>query len=96
MAHYNFVKNKKVDFYKKQNLPELSVGDSLRVTIFLELPKDIETGEKKEKEKTQAYEGVIISKHLNTEQTNSTITVRKVFQGVGIEKVFFVHYWSPF
>jgi large subunit ribosomal protein L19 len=46
---------------------------------------------KKEKERTQAYEGVIISKHRNTKEPNSTITVRKVSQEVGIEKVFLVN-----
>ena len=86
----NILKNSNL-FYKNQTLPELSVGDNLRVTIFLELPKNNEEGEKKEKEKTQAYEGVIISKHLSTNQNNSTITVRKVFQGIGIEKVFLVN-----
>jgi len=78
-------------FYKKKKLPELCIGDSLRVTIFLELPKDTETGEKKEKEKTQAYQGVIIAKHLSADHPNATITVRKVYQGVGIEKVFLVN-----
>jgi len=46
---------------------------------------------KKEKERTQAYEGVIISKHGNKGQTESTITVRKVSQEVGIEKVFLLN-----
>ena len=75
-------------FYKKQNLPDLCVGDTARVTIYLELPKEADEDGKKEKERIQTYEGVIISKHLNTNQIGATITVRKVFQGVGIEKVF--------
>ena len=78
-------------FYKKQNLPNLSVGDTIRVTIYLELPKEVGPDEKKEKERIQAYEGVIISKHLSSNQINSTIVVRKVFQGVGIEKVFLLN-----
>ena len=75
-------------FYKKENLPTLSIGDSVKVTIYLELPKKAEEGEKKEKERIQVYEGVIISKHRNSAQIDSTITVRKMFQGGGIEKVF--------
>ena len=43
---------------------------------------------KKDKERIQVYEGVIISKHMNSSQIDSTITVRKMFQGGGIEKVF--------
>ena len=55
-------------FYKKENLPNLSLGDTVKVTIFLELPKKVEEGEKKEKERIQVYEGVIISKHKNSAQ----------------------------
>ena len=75
-------------FYKKKNLPDLYVGDKSIVTIYLELPKETTESEKKEKERTQAYEGVIIPKHKNSAQIDSTITVRKMFQGGGIEKVF--------
>ena len=78
-------------FYKKKDLPELCIGDKAVVTIYLELPKEAGDGEKKEKERTQAYEGVIISKHGNKGQTESTITVRKVSQEVGIEKVFLLN-----
>ena len=78
-------------FYKKKYLPDLCVGDTAIVTIYLELPKEQDEGEKKEKERTQAYEGVIIAKHRNTKEPNATITVRKVSQEVGIEKVFLVN-----
>jgi len=47
-------------FYKKTDIPTLSLGDTVKVTIFLELPKKVEEGEKKEKERIQAYEGIII------------------------------------
>ena len=63
----------------------------MRVILYLELPKKSESDDKKEKERLQAYEGVIIAKHRNIEQIGSTITVRKVFQGVGIEKVLLVN-----
>nr|YP_010736037.1 ribosomal protein L19 [Phaeocystis rex]WEL35901.1 ribosomal protein L19 [Phaeocystis rex] len=81
------LENHKV-FYKKKNLPELFIGDRVIVTIYLELPREQDDGKKKEKERTQAYEGVIISKHRNTKEPNATIIVRKVSQEVGIEKVF--------
>ena len=84
------LENKEI-FHKKQNLPDLCIGDRAVVTIYLELPKEQEEGQKKEKERTQAYEGVIISKHRNTSAPNATITVRKVSQEVGIEKVFLVN-----
>ena len=78
-------------FYKKESNPTINLGDVVKVTIFLELPKKLDEGDKKEKERIQVYEGVVISKHLNKKQINSTITVRKMFQGGGIEKVFLLN-----
>ena len=75
-------------FYKKSNIPKISLGDKVKVIIYLELPKEIEEGQKKEKERIQAFEGVVISKHLASNKIDSTITVRKMFQGGGTEKVF--------
>ena len=77
--------------YKKKDLPNIELGDTVNVVIYLELPKEVAEGEKKEKERIQAYEGVVISKHLNSALADSTITVRKMFQGGGIEKVFILN-----
>jgi large subunit ribosomal protein L19 len=71
------------------SIPNLKVGDSINVVIFLELPT--ETEGKTKKEKTQSFEGVIIGKHNKKNQIGSTITVRKMFQGGGIEKVFILN-----
>ena len=79
------------NIYKSHDVPLIELGDIVIVTIYLELPKEVANGEKKEKERIQSYEGVVISKHLNTELIDSTITVRKMFQGGGIEKVFIVN-----
>jgi large subunit ribosomal protein L19 len=78
-------------FYKKDNLPKISVGDKIKVVIYLELPKEIGEKEKKEKERTQAFEGVVISKHLSNQKIDSTIRVRKLFAGGGAEKVFLLN-----
>ena len=75
-------------FYKNLNLPKIALGDKVRVVIYLELPKEVEEGQKKEKERIQAFEGIVISKHLASTKIDSTITVRKMFQGGGTEKVF--------
>ena len=85
------LKNNSLDldiFYKKQDIPEISVGDKVKVVIYLELPKAVEEGEKRGKERIQAFEGVVISRHLSPSKIDSTITVRKMFQGGGTEKVF--------
>tara|TARA_B110001452_G_scaffold52042_1_gene39648 strand:+ start:13300 stop:13686 length:387 start_codon:yes stop_codon:yes gene_type:complete len=78
-------------FYKKDNLPTISLGDKLKIVIYLELPKEVGEGEKKEKERIQAFEGVVISKHLSNQKIDSTITVRKMFPGGGTEKVFLLN-----
>jgi len=88
------LKNNSLDldiFYKKQDIPEISVGDKVKVVIYLELPKAVEEGEKRGKERIQAFEGVVISKHLSSSKIDSTITVRKMFQGGGTEKVFLLN-----
>lgn len=46
---------------------------------------------KKEKERIQAFEGIVISKHLASTKIDSTITVRKMFQGGATEKVFLLN-----
>ena len=55
------------------------------------MPKETAEGEKKEKERIQAFEGIVISKHLASTKIDSTITVRKMFQGGGTEKVFLLN-----
>jgi large subunit ribosomal protein L19 len=78
-------------FYKKIDLPIIDLGDKVNVVIYLELPKEVGEGEKKDKERIQAFEGVVISKHLSSSKIDSTITVRKMFQGGGTEKVFLLN-----
>jgi large subunit ribosomal protein L19 len=87
---YNLVKlNKDLPiWHQNRNLPKMMLGDTAKIVIYLELPKEIEEGQKRVKERIQSYEGVIISKHKQSIQSNATITVRKMFQGGGIEKVF--------
>jgi large subunit ribosomal protein L19 len=65
---------------KKSNLPEIYVGDTVRVGVIIQ-----EGG----KERTQPYEGVVIA--MRNGGINETITVRRVFQGVGVERVFLLH-----
>ena len=66
--------------YMKPELPEMNVGDTVRVLV-----KVVEGS----RERTQAFEGTIIAKKHGG--INETITVRRVSYGVGCEKVFPVH-----
>jgi hypothetical protein len=36
-------------FYRKLDTPKISLGDKVKIVIFLELPKEVEEGEKKKK-----------------------------------------------
>jgi large subunit ribosomal protein L19 len=64
----------------KTNLPALDVGDTVKIFVKIK-----EGG----KERSQGYEGVVIKRRGTG--VGETITVRRVFQGVGIERVFLVH-----
>lgn len=64
----------------KTDLPTIYIGDTIRVGVRIR-----EGG----KERTQPYEGTVIARR-NT-GLNETITVRRVFQGVGVERVFLLH-----
>ena len=78
-------------FYKKSDIPKISLGDKVKIVIYLELPKEVEEGAKKEKERIQSFEEIVISKHLSSAKIDSTVTVRKMFQGGGTEKVFLLN-----
>ncbi len=75
-------------FFKNSNVTTIAVGDKIKVTIFLELPENSNGNDKKGKERTQVFEGTVISKHLRSDYSDATVTVRKMFQGGGAEKVF--------
>ena len=66
--------------FLKEDISPLQIGDNVKVGV-----KIIEG----EKERVQFYEGTIIAKKNSS--INTTITVRKILQGVGIERIFLIH-----
>lgn len=64
----------------KSDLPIVHIGDTVRVGV------KIREGDK---ERTQPYEGVVIAR--GSAGLTQNITVRRVFQGVGVERVFLIH-----
>ena len=73
------IKNVEEDFLKN-DISILKIGDNVKIGV-----KIIEAN----KERVQFYEGTIIAKKNSS--INTTITVRKTFQGIGIERIFLIH-----
>ena len=73
------IKNIEKDFLK-ESLPVIKIGDNVKIGV-----KIIEGN----KERVQFYEGTVIAKKNSS--INTTITVRKTLQGIGIERIFLVH-----
>lgn len=66
--------------HMKEDIPDFRPGDSVRVHL-----KIVEGS----RERIQVFEGIVIArKHSGVRET---ITVRKVTQGVGIERTFPIH-----
>lgn len=65
---------------QKSELPDIYVGDTVRVGVRIS---------EGNKERVQPYEGVVIAKRHGG--VNETITVRRIFQGIGVERVFMLH-----
>ena len=66
--------------FLKDDLPIIRIGDNVKVGV------KIIGGNK---ERVQFYEGTIIAKKNSS--INTTITVRKILQGIGIERIFLIH-----
>ena len=66
--------------YKKDNIPDFKVGDTLRVHV-----KIIEG----QRERIQVFEGYVLKRQHGG--VNETFTVRKLSNGIGVEKTFPLH-----
>ena len=66
--------------FLKTNLPIINIGDNVKIGV-----KIIEGN----KERVQFYEGTIVAKKNSS--INTTITVRKILQGIGVERIFLIH-----
>jgi large subunit ribosomal protein L19 len=66
--------------YLNPNVPNIRVGDMVKLGV------QIKEGAKT---RVQSYEGVVIA--IKNSGLNKTITVRKIMQGIGIERCFLIH-----
>jgi len=78
-----YLNNFKIELENKflnRDIPKIRVGDTVKLGV------SITEGNK---ERVQFTEGVIIAKKGSG--LNATITLRRVMQGVGVERVYLVH-----
>jgi len=66
--------------YLKKHLPSFTIGSFVCVDVF------IQEGNKK---RIQSYTGTIVAQHKSG--LNSTMTVRRLSKGVGVERLFPIH-----
>ncbi len=64
----------------RDDLPEFRAGDTVKVHVRIR---------EGEKERIQAFEGVVLRRH--NAGVRSTFTVRKVSYSVGVERIFVLH-----
>lgn len=64
----------------KESIPQFNVGDTVRVDV-----KVVEGG----RERVQAFQGTVIQRKGGG--VRETFTVRKISQGIGVERIFPLH-----
>ncbi len=64
----------------KESIPEFNIGDTVRVGVRIK---------EGDKSRIQAFEGVVISRKNGA--IRETFTVRKISNGVGVERTFPIH-----
>jgi large subunit ribosomal protein L19 len=66
--------------YMKAELTPFNPGDTVKVMVRIK---------EGNKERLQGYEGVVIK--FSGRGISRTVTIRRVFQGVGVERIFLLH-----
>jgi len=75
----------------KKGLPDIRPGDTVRVFQKIPASAIASAGKKeKEREKAQAFEGLVLARK-HGKGISSTITVRRIISGIGVERVFPLH-----
>ncbi|MEO0270718.1 MAG: 50S ribosomal protein L19 [candidate division WOR-3 bacterium] len=79
--------------FMKKDIPDFRAGDTVRVHVKItELKEDTKTKKLVEKTRIQPFEGIVLERRGSG--LSETFTVRRVTQGIGVERTFPLH--SPF
>lgn len=70
------------DQFKKKTLPNVEVGDTVKVTTMIRDAKG-------EKRRSQIFKGLVLA--IKGSGIRQTVTVRKISGGVGVEKIIPIH-----
>lgn len=85
MKFYTNMEEKKATLAEAVTDKEMDLKPGLTVRVYQKIKELNSKGE--EKERVQYFEGIIIARKHNKE-IGATITVRKVSDGIGVEKIF--------
>ncbi len=85
MKFYTNMAEKKATLAEEVTDKDMELKPGLTVRVYQKIKELNSKGE--EKERIQYFEGMIIARKHNKE-IGSTITVRKVSDGIGVEKIF--------
>lgn len=73
----------------RDDIPLFREGDTVKVNVRVVEYKELKGGKVESRERVQAYEGVVIARH--NRGISSSFTVRKISNGVGVERIFPLH-----
>ena len=70
---------------ERENEKNVEIKPGMTVRVHEKIKEKTSKGQ--EKERIQVFEGIVLAKKHNKE-TGATITVRKISEGIGVEKIF--------